>query len=89
MIKRVLTLVSAIRVISCILIRGDDNDVHLDHDAWLESLASASRRAFVAIGTRAMHRHLSSAQVNRLKTEVGCSLMPEMVFSLMSREAMR
>jgi hypothetical protein len=69
MMKRVLTLVSAIRVISCIPIRGDDRDVHPDHDAWLESLASASRRACIAIGTRATHRQVSSAQVHILKTE--------------------
>jgi hypothetical protein len=69
MIKRALTLASAIRVISCILIRGDDNDVHPDHDTWLESLASASRRACISIGTRATHRHLSSAQVHMLKTK--------------------
>ena len=69
MIKRGLTLVSAIRVISCIPIRGHDSDVHPDHDAWLESLASASRRACIAIGTRATYRHLSSAQVHILKTE--------------------
>ncbi len=69
MIKRELTLVSAIRVISCILTRGDGSDVHRDHDAWLESLASASRRARIAMGTRATHRHLLSAQVHILKTE--------------------
>jgi len=68
-IRRGLTLVSAIRVISCILTRGDGSDVHPDHDAWLESLASASRRACIAMGTRATYRHLSSAQVHILETE--------------------
>jgi hypothetical protein len=61
--------VSDIRVISYIPIRGDDGDVHPDHDAWLESLASASRRACIAMGTRAMHRRLSIAQVHILKAE--------------------
>jgi hypothetical protein len=68
-IERGLNLVSAIRVTSCILIGGDNSDVHPDHDAWLESLVSASRRACIATGTRAIHRDLSSAQVHIPKTE--------------------
>jgi thiamine phosphate synthase YjbQ (UPF0047 family) len=53
MTKRGLTLVNAMHVTSRFLIRGDESDVHHDHDARLETLASASRRACTAIATAA------------------------------------